>query len=132
MDRIFQILAVLVLLTLLVSRFIKGQEARFLPYDHIGRFRPPLPPGVEERLIMAIAGGPERLAAGRVDMYIAHDGLIFCYNAEGRLTIYAQEGNRSRQKQELPAPLECTAMAIDPDDGKLYLEAGGYIFVLGC
>jgi hypothetical protein len=128
MDKIFQILAVLVLLTLLVSRFIKGQEERFLPYEYIRRFRPPLPPGMEERLIMAIAGVPEGLMEGRVDLFIAHEGLVFCYNAEGRLTIYRRDADRYRQKQELPVPLDCIAMAMDAADGKLYFEVSGFIY----
>jgi hypothetical protein len=33
--------------------------------------------------------------------------------------------------QWLSAPLNCTGMALDPLDGKLYLEAGGYLFVYG-
>ena len=131
MDRIFQILAVLALLTLVVSRFIKGQEPRYRPYDYLRRLKPPLPPGIEERLVMAIAGAPEGLPEGRVDLFIIDAGLVFCYNAEGRLTIYQQEGDRYKQKQELPVPLDCTAMALDPAEGRLYFEVNGFIFQYG-
>jgi hypothetical protein len=131
MDKIFQILAVLVLLMLLVSRFIKGREPRYRPYDYIRRFKPPLPPGVEERLVMATPGTPEGLAEDRVDLFVSDAELVFCYNAEGRLTIYHHEGDRYRQKQELPVPLDCTAMALDPVEEKLYFEASGFIFVYG-
>jgi hypothetical protein len=131
MEKIFQILAVFVLLMLLISRFIKGREPRYRPYDHIKRFKPPLPPGVEERVIAATVGAPEGLAGGMVDMFISDEELLFCYNAEGRLTIYRREGDKYRQKQELPVPLDCTAMALDPAEGKLYFEAGGFIFEYG-
>lgn len=131
MDKIFQILAVFVLLMLLISRFIKGKEPRYRPYDYIKRMKPPLPPGVEERLRMAVAGSPEELAEGRVDLFVTDERLVFCYSAEGRLTIYRREGDEYKQKQELPVPLDCVAMALDPSDGKLYFEAGGFIFLYG-
>lgn len=131
MDRIFQILVVLALVMLLVSRFIKGREPRYRPYEYIRRQKPPLPEGVEERLIPAVPGPPEGFAEGRVDWAIDHEGLVFCYNAEGRLTIYRREGDRYKQKQELPVPLDCPAMALDPEDGKLYFEASGFIFLYG-
>jgi len=131
MDKIFQILVVLVLLMLLITRFIKGRDPRYRPYDYLRRFKPPLPPGVEERLVMANAGAPEGFVEGRVDLFIIDAGLVFCYNAEGRLTIYRQEGDRYKQKQELPVPLECTAMALDPAEGMLYFEVSGFIFLYG-
>lgn len=131
MDRIFQILVVLALVMLLVSRFIKGREPRYRPYEYIRRQKPPLPEGMEERLIAGISGPPEGFSEGRVDWSIDHEGLVFCYNAEGRLTIYRREGEKYRQKQELPVPLDCTAMALDPEDAKLYFEASGFIFLYG-
>lgn len=131
MDKIFQILAVFALIILLASRFIRGRGVRYQPYDYIRRFRPPLPAEVEARLKPAVSGAPEGLAAGsvegQVDMSIVHDGLVFCYGAQGRLTILRE----SKVRQELPVPLDCVAMALDPADGKLYLEAGGFIFVYG-
>ena len=135
MDKIFQILAVLILLVLLISRFIRGREPRYLPYDFIKRFKPPLPPVVEARLITAVAGAPEELDAdaveGTVDMFVAAEGLVFCYGAEGRLTIFRQRGERYKQMQELSVPLLCTAMAFDPYDGSLYFETGGFLFLYG-
>ena len=131
MDRIFQIVAVFILLTLFIHRWVKGRETRFRPYDFIRRMKPPLPEGVGERLIAAVPGAPEGLAEGRVDLFIVHDGLVFCYGAEGRLTIYRQDGDKYRQRQELAVPLDCIAMALDPADENLYLEAGGFIFIYG-
>jgi len=132
MDKIFQILAVFALIMLLVSRFIRGREPRYRPYDFIRRFKPPLPPEVEARLSVAVPGPPDGLAAGvvegNVDMHIADEGLIFCYSPEGRLTIL----RNWKVRQELPVPLDCIAMALDPADGKLYFEAGGFLFVYGC
>ena len=121
MDKIFQILAVFVVLLLVISRFIKGREPRYRPYDYIKRFKPPLPADVEARLIPWVDG------------ILDHDaeGLRFSYEAVGRLTIYRREGDRYQQKQELPVPLDCVAMALDPADGKLYFESSGFIFVYG-
>lgn len=121
MERIFQILAVLGLLVLLISRFIKGREPRYRPYNYIRRFKSPLPADVETRLIAAVDG---------VLSYDA-EGLQFSYEAVGRLTIYRREGDKYREKQELPVPLDCTAMGLDPADGTLYFEASGFIFVYG-
>ena len=131
MDRIFQILVVLALVMLLVSRFIKGREPRYRPYEYIRRQKPPLSPEVEGRLLAAVPGPQEGYPEDRVDWSIDHEGLVFCYHAEGRLTIYRREGDKYRQKQELPVPLDCVAMALDPADEKLYFETGGSIFLYG-
>jgi hypothetical protein len=135
MEKIFQILAVFALMMLIVRRFIKGREPRFHPYDYIGRIKPPLPPGVAERLVSAVFVLPEDRGRypveGGVDAFLlyAAGGLVFCYSAVGRLTIFRQVP--LRQLQELAVPLDCTAIAFDPGDERLYFEAGGYLFVYG-
>ena len=138
MDKIFQILAVFALLMLIVRRFIKGREPRFHPYDYIDRFKPPLATDTAQRLVPAtFASLEDRVrypVEGEVDAFLFDEagGLLFCYSAVGRLTIFRQlPGEVSRQVQELPVPLDCTAIAFDPADGKLYFEAGGFIFVYG-
>jgi hypothetical protein len=133
MDKIFQILAILGLLMLLITRFIMGREPRYRPYDYLRRFKPPLPPAVEERLIMAEPGTPEGLEVveGGVDLFVVAEGLVFCYSAVGRLTIFRRQGERYKQMQELSVPLQCTAIAFDLTDGILYFEAGGFIFAYG-
>ena len=138
MDKIFQILAVFALLMLIVRRFIKGREPRFHPYDYIDRFKPPLATATAQRLVPAtFASLEDRVqypVEGEVDAFLFDEagGLLFCYSAVGRLTIFRQlPGEASRQVQELPVPLDCTAIAFDPADGKLYFEAGGFIFVYG-
>ena len=148
MEKIFQILAVFGLLMLIVRRFIKGREPRFHPYDFINRIKPPLAPEIAERLVPAVfrpaeeaevpmhdGGGFESggryPVEGGVDAYLlyAAGGLVFCYSAVGRLTIFRQAP--LRQLQELAVPLDCTAIAFDPGDERLYFEAGGYLFVYG-
>ena len=138
MDKIFQILAVFALLMLIVRRFIKGREPRFHPYDYIDRFKPPLATDTAQRLVPAtFASLEDRVrypVEGEVDAFLFDQagGLLFCYSAVGRLTIFRQlPGEASRQVQELPVPLDCTAIAFDSADGKLYFEAGGFIFVYG-
>jgi hypothetical protein len=66
-----------------------------------------------------------------VDAFLLYTaaGLVFCYSAVGRLTIFRQAP--LRQLQELAVPLDCTAIAFDPGDERLYFEAGGYLFVYG-
>ncbi len=135
MDKIFQILAVFALLMLVVRRFIKGREPRFHPYDYINRVKPPLPPVVAERLVSAVFVLPEDRGRypveGGADAFLlyAAGGLVFCYSAVGRLTIFRQ--SPLRQVQELAVPLDCTAIAFDPDDERLYFETGGSLFVYG-
>ena len=138
MDKIFQILAVFALLMLIVRRFIKGREPRFHPYDYIDRIKPPLATDTARRLVPAtFASLEDRVrypVEGEVDAFLFDEagGLLFCYSAVGRLTIFRQlPGEASRQVQELPVPLNCTAIAFDPADGKLYFEAGGFVFVYG-
>ena len=59
--------------------------------------------------------------------------LLFTYKAEGSLVIHRRKGeNRLEEMQWLAAPLNCTGMALDAEDGKLYLEAEGYLFLFGC
>jgi|ERR1700722_8358178 hypothetical protein len=135
MDKIFQILAVFALLMLVARRFIKGREPRFHPYDYINRIKPPLPPAVAERLVSAVFVLPEDRGRypveGGVDAFLLYEagGLVFCYSAVGRLTLFRQQP--LRQLQELAVPLDCTAIAFDPADERLYFEAGGSLLVYG-
>jgi hypothetical protein len=135
MDKIFQILAVFALMMLIVRRFIKGREPRFHPYDYVSRIKPPLPPAVVERLVSAVFVLPEDRGRypveGGVDAFLLYPagGVVFCYSAVGRLTIFRQVP--LRQLQEFAAPLDCTAIAFDPVDERLYFEVGGSLFVYG-
>ena len=123
MEKVLQILAVFVLLALVIHRMIRGREPVYLPYEYLTRLRPPLVEGISLRLVKAIIedGGQDVVLADEVRQ------LDFLYRAEGSLTIYW----RTREMQWLAAPLNCTAMALDPEDGRLYLEAEGYWFVYG-
>ena len=131
MEKIFQILVVFALMLLLISWFIKGKDPRYRPYDYIMRIKPPLPESVAMGLVPAVFG--EVIAGlpveGQSDAVLtdAVNGLLFIYSNEGRLTIF----RRNKQMQELAVPLQCTAIALDPADGKLYFETGGYLFVYG-
>jgi len=143
MEKVLQILIVFVLLMVVVSRFFREREPRFRPYDYLNRLKPPLPAGVEERLIAAVFGAEEGResygvegdgAEGRADAFLSDvdSRLLFCYSVVGRLVIYRRllQGGY-KQVQELAAPLDCTGMALDPEDGRLYFEVSGYLFVYG-
>ena len=120
MDKIFQIVIVFGLILLFVYRMIRGREPSFRPYEFIIRLRAPLPAEVEQRVLPA------------EDNRLEKDDLLFDYRAEGSLTIYRQrKQGRNKQLQELAVPIDCTAMAIDPIENRLYFEAGGYWFVYG-
>ena len=125
MDKVLQILLVFGLVTLLIHRFIRGKGPQYLPYDFLVRLRPPLAVGVEQRLHIAEPVEGEGFE-------LEKDDLLFSYRLTGSLTIYRrrQQGGK-REMQELAVPVDCTAMAIDPTNNKLYFEAGGYWFVYG-
>lgn len=138
MDKIFRLGIVSLLLVLLIARFIRGRGKPYRSYDYLERLKPPLREEIAERLRPAVAGAPdsveEQAVEGSVDafLYDEQSELLFCYSAVGRLTILRRSGRgRYRPVQELSVPLNCTAMALDAQDGKLYFEAGGYWFVYG-
>lgn len=123
MDKVLQILVVFGLILLVIYRFIRGREPSYRPYEFVARLRPPLSPEVQQRLVTAEAGEGYQLEM---------DTLLFYYRAEGSLTIYRRrQQGRGRQVQELAVPVDCTAMAMDPVENKLYFEADGYLFVYG-
>ena len=111
------------MLALIIHRFIRGREPAYQPYDFLSRIRPPLAAAIDQRLFRAV------FEAGQADALLVDETrkLRFSYSATGSLTIHRQQ----KEMQWLAAPLNCTAMALDPEDGKLYLEAGGYLFVYG-
>ncbi|HVS94827.1 MAG TPA: hypothetical protein VHE54_00020 [Puia sp.] len=125
MDKVFQILIVFGLVTLLIHRFIRGKGPQYLPYDFLVRLRPPLSAAVEQRLDPADPVDAEGFE-------LEKDDLLFSYRMTGSLTIFRRrpQGGK-REMQELAVPIDCTAMAIDPTTDKLYFEAGGYWFVYG-
>lgn len=120
---------------LIIRRFIRGREPRFHPYDYIVRIKPPLASVIAQRLVPAVFTLPEDRGRypveGGVDAILLYDagGLVFCYSAVGRLTIFRQQP--LRQLQELAVPLDCTAIAFDPADERLYFEAEGSLLVYG-
>jgi len=123
MEKVLQILAVFVLLALVIHRVIKGREPVYRPYDYLTRLRSPPGMEVSQRMVMAVFEGEP----GDAVLTDETRQLDFAYHADGSLTIYW----RKKEMQWLAAPLNCTAMALDPVDGRLYLEAGGYLFVYG-
>lgn len=111
------------MLSLVIHRFIRGREPAYEPYDYLNRIRSPLGAEMSQRLFSV------RFEEGQPDGVLFDEArqLRFSYSAVGSLTIHWQQ----KEKQCLAAPLDCTAMSLDPDDGRLYLEAGGYLFVFG-
>jgi hypothetical protein len=145
MEKVLQIIAVFGLLMFIINRFIRGREPRYRQYDYLTRLRPPLAPEVQQRLISAVVregmfgvgkeavfGEGKEGVPGQVDAWIFDETrqLLFCYSAAGSLTIYRRkEEGAFKEMQSLAAPLNSSAMALDPGDGRLYLEAAGYLFV---
>ena len=138
MEKILQILAVFALLMLVVSRFIRERDSTFRRFGFLGRLKGGLQGGGEGGLMEGVFGpAEERQWLGvpdGVDAFLFDEGsrLLFCYTAEGRLTIYRRlAGGVKRELQELSVPLDCSAMWWNPQDGKIFLEEGGEWFVYG-
>ncbi|HEY4107558.1 hypothetical protein [Puia sp.] len=128
MEKILQIIAVFVLMMLVIHRFIRGREPAYRPYNYLSRLRPPLAMEIGGRLVAAV------FQVGQVETLLVDEArqLLFSYNAAGSLTIHRRKGEEGlKEMQWLAAPLDCTGMALDPEDGRLYLEAGGFLFVFG-
>src|SRR5262245_61289571 len=103
MEKVLQILAVFVLLALVIHRMIKGREPAYRPYDYLMRLKPPLDLEVSQRMVWAEFEGD----MGNAVLMDEASQLEFAYRAEGSPTIYW----RTKERQWLAAPLNCTGMA---------------------
>ena len=147
MEKVLQILAVFSLLMLLIWRSMRGREERFRRFSYLKRLRPPLPEDIRRRLVMGVfgrmgereghggAGDPEASGlSGDADAFLVDEEsrLIFRYRVDGKLTVCRRmAGGRERELQELSVPMDCTALAWDPEERQLYLEEEGDLFVYG-
>jgi hypothetical protein len=142
MEKILQILAVTGLLMLLIWRGIRGRDERFRRFSYMARVRPPLAEEVMERLVIGITKRSEVHGAGgeaygvplEADAFLWDEDsrMVLLYRLDGRLTINRRmAGGRNRELQELAVPMDCTSMAWDPQERKIYLEEDGDWFVYG-
>ena len=134
MEKIFRILVVFVLLMVIVSRFIRGKEPAYRSYGYITRGKPPLPAATEQRLIPAVFGSAEYPVGGDADAFLfdAASNLLFCYSSKGSLTIFRRRAEETyKEMQWLAVPLNCTGLALDPVESRLYFEVEGSLFVYG-
>jgi hypothetical protein len=137
MEKVLQILLVFGLLMLLIWRSIRPREEGFRRFSYLERWRPPLSEEVRMRLItgrFGLSQEAERALPGvpdNADAYLWDEdsGLMLCYFAEGKLTIYLRSGHALRELQELSVPMDCTGMAWDAQERKVYLEEDGDWFV---
>jgi len=138
MDKVLQILAVFALMVLVIWRSIHGREGRYRRFSFLGRRRPPLPEEVRRRLVDGIFG-PDVGRGGlgvpdEVDGYLWDEDhrVVLFYCVDGKLTIFRRmAGGRNRELQELAVPMDCSGMAWDPEEQRIYLQEGGDYFVYG-
>lgn len=88
--------------------------------------------------ILEIIDGVNNLITGTVsldwdaDVVLFDPGtrLIFCGSVEGAVTIIrpATQGSY-KVLQRLAVPKDCTALSLDPHNGKLYVHVGTSVFV---
>ena len=138
MEKVLQILAIFALLMLVIWRSMRGREERFRRFSFLGRVRPPLAAEVTERLVSAVFGlVPGREASGvpdEADGYLGDEDsrMLLLYWRDGKLIIYRRiAGGRNRELQELAVPMDCSGLAWDPVERRIYLEEGGDWFVYG-
>jgi hypothetical protein len=136
MEKVLQILAVFGLLMLVIWRSIRGREERFRRFSFLGRVRPPLPEGVQSRLVNGVFGavGEAYGVPSDADAFLLDEDsrMVLLYWLDGKLTINRRmAGGRTRELQELSVPMDCSGIAWDPEERKIYLEEGGDHFVYG-
>jgi hypothetical protein len=148
MEKVLQILAVFALLMLLVWRSIRGREERFSRFSYLARVRPPLSEEVRRRLVHGLFGPDgsreafgvpdgSREAFGVPDdaeafLWDEESRMLLLYWRDGKLMIYRRmAGGRSRELQELAVPMDCSGIAWDPEERRIYLEEDGDFFVYG-
>jgi hypothetical protein len=136
MERVLQILAVFGLLMLLIWRSIRGREGRFRRFSYLARVRPPLEAEVTERLVLGVFGADGEAYGVPLDadaiLWDDDSRMLLFYRLDGKLTINRRmAGGRNRELQELAVPMDCTGIAWDPQERKIYLEEGGDWFVYG-
>jgi hypothetical protein len=136
MEKVLQILAVFGLLMLVIWRSIRGREERFRRFSFLGRVRSPLSEGVRGRLVGGVFGAVGEAYGGPsdADAFLSDEDsrMVLLYWLDGKLTINRRmEGGRNRELQELAVPMDCSGIAWDPGEMKIYLEEDGDYFVYG-
>jgi hypothetical protein len=134
MEKVLQILAVFGLLMFVIWRSIRKEE-RFRRFSYLSKLRPPLMEEIRQRLVMGVfesEGKPSGVPVD-VDGYLIDEesGLILFYRMDGKLTVNRRFGGGLRELQEMAVPMDCTGMAWDAQEKKIYLEEGGDFFVYG-
>ncbi|HEV2354018.1 MAG TPA: hypothetical protein VGR89_07235 [Puia sp.] len=136
MEKVLQILLVTALLMLVIWRSIRGRDEWFRPWSYLVRVRAPLPESIGERLLTGTFGP----AAVRMNHSVPDDAdawlldeehrILLCYRLDGKITIFrlGTPGGK-REFQEMSVPMDCSALAWDPEERKIYLEEGGYWYV---
>jgi hypothetical protein len=138
MEKVLQILAVFALLVLLIWRSIRGREDRFRRFSYVARVRPPLSEEVRHRLVDGIFGAAGERQALKVPdeaeafLWDEESRMLLLYWRDGKLAIYRRmAGGRSRELQELAVPMDCSGIAWDPGERRIYLEEDGDWFIYG-
>jgi hypothetical protein len=138
MEKVLQILSVFALLMLLVWRSIRGREERFRRFSYMARVRPPLSEEVRRRLVDGVSGpdgGREALGVpdeAEAFLWDEESRMLLLYWRDGKLVIYRRmAGGRNRELQELAVPMDCSGMAWDPEERRIYLEEDGDFFIYG-
>ncbi|HXD77355.1 MAG TPA: hypothetical protein VN616_06085 [Puia sp.] len=138
MEKVLQILLVFALMMLVIWRSIRGKEDRYRKLSYLFRERKPLPEAIGGRLIPGMSGeAAEREGysiPGDADAFLPDDEgrLLFTYFADGKLTVSRwSPSGRKKELQELSVPMDCSALAWDPEVRRVYLEDGEFWYVYG-
>ncbi len=119
---------------LLIWRGIRERDEQFRRFSYLARVRPPLEAEVTERLVNGVFGAEAYGIPVDTDAFLLDEDsrMLLLYRLDGKLTINRRmAGGRNRELQELAVPMDCTGLAWDPQERKIYLEEDGDWFVYG-
>lgn len=123
MEKIFKILVVFILLTLLIHKFIRGRTRKFREYVFSHRI-PETPPTEDEAELLASVISHQGIAT----ITDAAAGVEYNYTVDGILSIYRQGSLKILQRLEVPA--DAYYLTVDPinEEIRLHHEEEIYIY----
>jgi len=122
MEKIFKILIVFILLTLLIHKYIRGRGRKFREYIFSHRI-PESPPTEDEAELLASIISHQGIAT----ITDAAAGVEYNYTVDGILSIYRQGSLKILQRLEVPA--DAYYLTVDPIKEEIHLHHEGEICI---
>lgn len=122
MEKIFKIIIVFLLLTLLIVWFTRSRDRKFREYVFSHRL-PETPPTEDEAEILSSVISHQGIAT----ITDAAAGYDYNYTVDGVLTIYRQGSLKALQRLETPK--DAYYLTVDPVKDEIHLHHEGEIYV---